>query len=254
MKLHRFMARYISTVPTIADCHATRIGWARTITGGMSMYLSIPVWLLFHLSSSTTLYHFFLRPLLGLKKISIDDYVVLDRHTIDGMALVDRINCIFCGYANGLTKMMNDQIDQLEKKCLKRNYLTLIPVYFLALIFTIISFLGHLIAIELIYNSIVAPILGMNTTKGRAIISDLISDGYGNKFNKLNRSIIVYNKSVFKRLSLLLEQIESSWCPLTHLKRNQTVVYPDHHENFFSPSELEQMKEKIIKDGTVIPK
>jgi hypothetical protein len=171
---------------------------------------------------------------------------------IEGMALADRINCNFCGYANGLTTMLNDQIDQIQDKNFNFGIFKLFLIYPILIIFTLISLIGDLLAIHLVYNCLVAPLLGMETTSGRIIFDELYKQEYAKKLNSINRLLIIYNKSVFKRFSLLLAQIESSWCPIKHLKKTQTVKYPEHHNYFYSPEQLNQAKELLAKNGTVL--
>ena len=50
---------------------------------------------------------------------------------------------------------------------------------------------------------------------------------------------------------MALEQIESSWCPLTHFERREGIVYPEHHRKFFGPNEIDAMRATLSTTGTV---
>lgn len=40
--------------------------------------------------------------LYGIKRVKRSNYIVLDRHKLKYLSLVDKVNCAYCGYANGL--------------------------------------------------------------------------------------------------------------------------------------------------------
>lgn len=48
------------------------------------------------------LYHRICFPLYGLKTLSRKDYIKIDRHRLPYLNIVEKINCSYCGYANGL--------------------------------------------------------------------------------------------------------------------------------------------------------
>ena len=41
-------------------------------------------------------------PAYGIKRVKRSDYVVFDRHHLAYLNLIEKINCAFCSYANGL--------------------------------------------------------------------------------------------------------------------------------------------------------
>lgn len=41
-------------------------------------------------------------PLYGIPKVQRRDYIVLDRHLLPYLNFVEKINCVYCGYANGV--------------------------------------------------------------------------------------------------------------------------------------------------------
>jgi hypothetical protein len=66
-----------------------------------------------HLTAIIVLYKWILTPFFKLRRLRIRDFILLDRHKIEGMCLFDKINCEFYGYANGTARIWNEEIDEL---------------------------------------------------------------------------------------------------------------------------------------------
>lgn len=49
-----------------------------------------------------SLYHFISFGIYGFKRLKRSDYVKIDRHKLKYLKLHQKINCVYCGYANGL--------------------------------------------------------------------------------------------------------------------------------------------------------
>lgn len=49
-----------------------------------------------------TVYHTVCFPLYGIQKVERRLYIKIDRHKLSKLALVQKLNCIYCGYVNGL--------------------------------------------------------------------------------------------------------------------------------------------------------
>lgn len=235
----------------IFGSHMKRIGFIRTFAGGLPMYTCIPLLVLLHVTTCVAGYQWLIRPLLNLPKVRWSDYVIIDRHRIRGMGWFDKFNCMFCGYANGLTVMANVEIDNLSKADIKplsflaKIYLSLVMLAFLPLL--LIFELG----VQIIYNILVSRPLGMHRISMDEAHDILSKERYAEKLPLLGRAMTLAAKSVVFRFSMALEQIESSWCPLKHLETREGVVYPKHHDKFFGPDELEKMRQVLSTEGTV---
>lgn len=240
-------------IPTIATCHALRIGWFRTLFGGLSMYLTIPLWVTLHLTVVTFLYQKLIAPLLKLTPVKWSDHITLDRHRIDGLVTIDKFNCHFCAYANGITTMLNREIDFLAAF---QGQLSVVR-YLLLSLFGILSvpvvFFAEIFGIQICYNLLIAPPLGLHRSSFYDMNRLLYKENYASQFPPLSRSIVCLAKNLALRFSLLLEQIESSWCPLHHLEQKEGIIRPKHHERFFRPHEIDRMFETLSIDGTVSP-
>ena len=69
--------------------------------------LTVPfIWLLLGpimlLDLFMELYHSVCFPVYGIKKIDRSKYVRVDRHKLKYLDIIKKINCIYCGYSNGV--------------------------------------------------------------------------------------------------------------------------------------------------------
>lgn len=54
------------------------------------------------LDVSLTLYQWICFPVYGLDRVKRREFIVIDRHQLDYLNALEKLNCVFCGYANGL--------------------------------------------------------------------------------------------------------------------------------------------------------
>lgn len=47
-------------------------------------------------------YQFICFPVYKIKKVKRRDYIIVDRHNLKYLNILERINCLYCGYVNGL--------------------------------------------------------------------------------------------------------------------------------------------------------
>lgn len=240
----------VSMLGPIFGSHVERIGLVRTIAGAVPMYGCIPSLVIFNLALAVVMYQWLFRPLLGLPRIRWADYVIIDRHRIEELTWFDKFNCMFCGYANGLCTMINQELDHtaaysgsiaLWKK----------PIIFL---FCLVYFPVHFVLDiygAILYGVLIAPILGMHRPARSELSAVLVRENYAGQLSPLFRWWLRKLKVVFLGFAMSLEQIESSWCPLRHFERRKGVVYPEHHKKFFGPDEIREMREVLRSVGTV---
>jgi len=70
------------------------------IVAGLVIYLQIVPLLLVDLA--VTLFQTISFPIYGIAKVARADYIVLDRHHLAYLNAIEKLNCVYCGYANGL--------------------------------------------------------------------------------------------------------------------------------------------------------
>lgn len=234
----------------IFGSHVRRIGWLRTLAGGLPMYLCIPLLIVMHVTVCVAAYQWLLRPLFGIPRVRWADHVIIDRHRIEGMSWFDKFNCMFCSYANGLTTMANMELDHLARMdhalpLWKKGVVAMVALLLAPLM--VVFELG----VQIIYNLLVSLPLGMHRVSMAEAWRVMAKDGYAASYPWLGRVPLRCAKSVVLRFSMGLEQIESSWCPLKHFETREGIVYPKHHDKFFGPHEIEQMRAVLSTVGTV---
>jgi len=50
------------------------------------------------------MYHLICFPLYGIPYVKRKDYIHIDRHKLKYLNFVEKVNCTYCGYANGLAR------------------------------------------------------------------------------------------------------------------------------------------------------
>ena len=100
---------------------------------------------------------------------------------------------------------------------------------------------------------LIALFLGMHIADMGAMARDLKAVNYAGSHGTPMRMLLRAAKLYAKSLGTNLEQIESSWCPLTHLKREGAVT-AEHHVNFYDRENLDEVVEVLATVGTVSPK
>lgn len=78
--------------------HPDRV-WQQHFTGFMLYFLWIPLVIL---DLFLEMYHRICFPLLGIPLVKRAQYIRIDRHRLSYLSTWEKINCAYCGYANGL--------------------------------------------------------------------------------------------------------------------------------------------------------
>jgi|SRR3989344_1651044 len=88
-------------------------GYLRIYLSGPFIYMMIIPLVIMDLF--ITLYHTICFSLYGIKKIKRADYIKIDRHLLSYLGFVDKIHCVYCGYANGLINYTQKITGETEK-------------------------------------------------------------------------------------------------------------------------------------------
>lgn len=240
----------ISLLFPIFGSHIKRIGWLRTLSGAFAMFLCIPGLMIAHLTFTVLLYQWLVCPLLGIKHVRWKDYVIIDRHRIKALSRIDRLNCKFCGYANGLCGMMNQEYDNLAEYREKIGFIRHVMLFFVMCLLIPFNLFMEL-SVQIIYNILVSRPLGMQRISIKEAAEIMKKNGYAAQFPPFEKMVIRSGKNTMFRFLMGLEQIESSWCPLSHFEKREGVVYPEHHKKFFGQDEIQEMRKVLKTEGTV---
>ncbi len=168
-----------------------------------------------------------------------------------GLGWLDRFNCLFCDYANGVTKLFHDEIDCIANDNKKHSSIKIILIYVAVIPLTLFFGLG--IVITSIPTKFVVSALGFHRASVRRIKKEIVDDSYANQYPVFIKKVVRFYKLNAKILSFNLEQIESAWCPIRHLER-EGYVFTRQHNNFISRTELEKVEKLLREKGTVSEK
>jgi len=62
-----------------------------------------------------SLYHLVCFPVYGIPRVRRGDYIVIDRHSLAYLNLLEKLNCIYCGYFNGLIAYVTEIAARTEQ-------------------------------------------------------------------------------------------------------------------------------------------
>lgn len=60
-------------------------------------------------------YHGLCFPVYGIPKVRRRDYIIIDRHSLPYLNLIEKINCLYCGYFNGLIAYVQEIAARTEQ-------------------------------------------------------------------------------------------------------------------------------------------
>lgn len=84
-------------------------------------FLSVPfIWLplfsIIFLDLMVSFYQFICFPLYGLEKVKRDEYILVrDRTKLKYLSPIEKVDCMYCGYANGLLLYVKEIAGRTEK-------------------------------------------------------------------------------------------------------------------------------------------
>jgi hypothetical protein len=60
------------------------------------------------LDMAVTIYQWICFPVYGIKIVPRSDFIVIDRHHLEYLNIVEKFNCAYCGYANGVANYFRE--------------------------------------------------------------------------------------------------------------------------------------------------
>ena len=67
------------------------------------------------LDLAATVYHLICFPIYGIPKVKRQDYIVIDRHALTYLNAIEKLNCVYCGYFNGLIAYVQEIAARTEQ-------------------------------------------------------------------------------------------------------------------------------------------
>ncbi len=92
--------------------HIRSIGLLLWLTSPFIYALILPVALI---DLFATLYQFICFPAYGINRVRRSDYVVIDRHRLSYLNALEKLNCIYCSYANGVIAYARELASRTEQ-------------------------------------------------------------------------------------------------------------------------------------------
>lgn len=92
--------------------HIRSIGLLLWLTSPFIYALIIPVALI---DLFATLYQFICFPAYGINRVRRSDYVVIDRHRLSYLNALEKLNCVYCSYANGVIAYARELASRTEQ-------------------------------------------------------------------------------------------------------------------------------------------
>ena len=85
----------------------------RNIVSAPFIYAMIVPFIVLDLGIS--IYQFICFPLYRIPKVERRKYIVLDRHRLRYLNVIEKFNCVYCGYANGVISYARDVASRSEQ-------------------------------------------------------------------------------------------------------------------------------------------
>lgn len=237
---------------TIMKIHLKRLGIFRVVIGVMGMYLTIPVFLLVHGVVVTIILQRIVLPLLHVNHVFTKNFIILDRYRVKGLSTIDTLNCLFCGWANGICTFVNHVIDKIGRKPQDFTPFSKIITFTLILLYTLPGLIVQTF-VYLLNNHVIAASLHYRKISYRKELKKILATrDFASSYSKPARLYLIYQKMTWVALESALEQIESAWCPIKHFERMDSAIYPPHHKLFFEPDQIHELHAYLIRYGTVL--
>jgi len=67
------------------------------------------------LDLTMTVYQTICFPVYGIPKVRRSDYIVIDRHQLSFLNGIEKLNCVYCGYFNGLVAYVQEVVARTEQ-------------------------------------------------------------------------------------------------------------------------------------------
>lgn len=62
-----------------------------------------------------SVYQFLCFPAYGIEKVKRDEYIIIDRHKLPYLNMLQKLNCVYCGYFNGLIGYVREISSRTEQ-------------------------------------------------------------------------------------------------------------------------------------------
>ena len=86
--------------------------WLNILTAPLIWFCLVPA---IFLDLVSVVYQFICFPVYKIPKVKRSDYIVIDRHALHYLNAIEKINCVYCGYFNGLIAYVQEIAARTEQ-------------------------------------------------------------------------------------------------------------------------------------------
>ncbi len=104
--------RYHKTLATKIYTYIFNAAWLNILTVPVIWFAIVPA---VFLDIFVTIYQFICFPVYKIPKVQRNDYIVIDRYELKYLNAIEKLNCVYCGYFNGLFSYVQEIAARTEQ-------------------------------------------------------------------------------------------------------------------------------------------
>lgn len=104
--------RYHKTLVTRLHTYILSAAFLNILTAPVILFCLVPV---IFMDLVATVYQFICFPAYNIPKVLRKDYIVIDRHALSYLNTFEKLNCVYCGYVNGLIAYVQEIAARTEQ-------------------------------------------------------------------------------------------------------------------------------------------
>jgi hypothetical protein len=104
--------KYHKTLITKVHTYLYSAGLLKIIIAPLVWFCIIPA---FFMDLVIMVFQFICFPVYRIPKVRRSDYIILDRHSLQYLNVIEKINCVYCGYINGLMSYVQEIAARAEQ-------------------------------------------------------------------------------------------------------------------------------------------
>ena len=112
IKFEEATRRYHKTLVTRIPAYILRIRLVDLLVAPVIWFCIVPTVIM---DLSATIYQLICFPVYNIPKVRRDDYIVIDRHALAYLNALEKFNCVYCGYVNGLIAYIQEIVARTEQ-------------------------------------------------------------------------------------------------------------------------------------------
>ena len=236
----------------IFESRMRELGVRRSIIGAFSIYLSFPFLVLFH-AVGICLFIAPVAMMLKLDKYRQNQFIVIDRYKLKSLSLIDKFNCAYCDYANGIATYYQYKIEEYFEYSgiIRRWKKILIYILYQPFMVSVNVYRWHA---KYLYEDVVFPVIQHQPLSVKQAIKKISDKRCAIKANNKDIGRLLKKEMVFSViLSDGLSAVESYWCPIKHYN-DKGKIYSEPHKQYFDPrksNNVLSLMDVLSKEGVI---